>query len=563
MGNTLDMNKIRDDHQARTLRVVDAAQAADNATSEVGISAALKELALIWREEATAVMEANKRGAKGTAESLRDCATRVSAVAVAMEKYGLPESAAEPDPKDASASSTPASATSTEESAHPSDDELQRDLRAVHDGALTAADFRRKWPDPIHEDQMVEFLKNRRAPVSEDPAGDFLRDLGLGRRPNAGDWTQLDAHTIQRPNGDIMIIDDPFGILDTSEPTMLTVQWNGPDARKIINQVMDVSGFDPSQFTIGTAAAPPAWTDLPDVPVYELTDDPATWNPSPDHSSVSQANLAGECGLKWWLSKRRGAPERPSWALVGGKAFHEVVQQIEITFDGGANLSGPDIQQLWKVHFALAVEETERENPLFPQATWHASNKGKEGEAWWNLDGPEMVHRYLQWAANFRAQGWELLRTQDGRKVVELEFMAWLGGGPVKGFIDSAWYHPGKNMIAIIDWKSGKTQPADYFQQATYRHALEPLVEPSLRADLPRTWAGAFWDAREGALGKLVNLDERHPKAEVEMRLSGPRRIDAAGLYMPNVNTGYGGCNSCSLKRSCPVGSRIGKGEIS
>jgi hypothetical protein len=636
MGNTLDMNKIRDDHQARSERLMQASAfhvaAAHNYSDELMLKAyaeMLKELALIWREEATAVMEANKRGAKGTAESLRDCATRVSAVAVAMERYGLPgdDEAPKDSPVTDAAISTASSAPATgavqgagetgpKESAstpidsgvpgvtpvipqstpgtaapHPSD-ELQRDLKAVDDGALTAADFRRKWPDPIHEDQMVEFLKNRRAPVSDDPAGDFLRDLG--HKPNAGDWTKLDSQlnqelalvpalkdgfvtpqvaaqiraeaerqTVHVHPGELVGYASSGGVLDTSKPAMLAVQWSDGDAARVIENTFGLEpgdiGFNPAEFTIGTAAAPPAWLDLPEVAVYELTDDPATWNPSPGHSSVSQADLAGECPMKWWLSKRRGAPERPNWALVGGKAFHECVRLLE-TYDQ-ANLQPVD--QLWKTAFTLAIEETERENPLFPQATWHASNKGKEGRAWWDLDGPEMVHRYLQWRENFRAQGWELLSTKDGREVVELEFMAWLGGGPVKGYIDSAWYHPGKNMIVIIDWKSGKNQPADYFQQATYRHALEPLVEPSLRADLPRTWAGAFWDAREGALGKLVHLDERHPKAEVEMRLSGPRRIDAAGLYMPNVNTGYGGCNSCSLKRSCPVGSRIGKGEIS
>lgn len=520
MGNTLDMNKIRDDHQARTDRVIEALAKAnpyqlDGTLSELipGFVAALKELATIWREEAqrlSDIVEPKPRGWKGTMESLKDCATRVMGVAVAMEKYGLPETA-DAGPKELGTTSRSQSSSPIMDSA------------AVVGSATTAA------PHP-----------------SDDPAGDFLRDMQplLDGFVTPGVAAAVRTEKERREGNTVYM--NSGGVLDTSQPAMLTVQWGDnidPEGPRM---------FDPGQFTIGAAAPPPAWTNLPEVPVYQLTDDPATWLPSPDHSSVSQANLAGECQMKWWLSKRRGAPDRPSCALVGGKAFHECVRDIETS---GVDWS-QNVDELWKINFTAAIEETQAENPLFPQDTWHASNKGKEGMAWWNMDGPEMVHRYLQWAANFRAQGWELLRTQDGKQVVELEFLAWLGGGPVKGFIDSAWYHAGKNLIVIIDWKSGSTKQADYFQQATYRHALEP------RVDIAATWAGAFWDARSGQLGPMVNLDERHPKYEVELRLSGPRRIDAAGLYMPNVNTGYGGCNSCSLKRSCPVGSRIGKGEI-
>ena len=42
--------------------------------------------------------------------------------------------------------------------------EMQRDLRLVHDGYMTADRFRVKWPGKVPTDQMVEFLKNRRAP---------------------------------------------------------------------------------------------------------------------------------------------------------------------------------------------------------------------------------------------------------------------------------------------------------------------------------------------------------------------------------------------------------------
>jgi DNA (cytosine-5)-methyltransferase 1 len=564
MGNTLDMNKIRNDHQARTDRITEAVAKAnpyqlDCSLTELipGIVAGLTELAAIWREEAQRLSDLpspKPKGWKGTMDSLRDCATRVMGVAVAMEKHGLSE-AADAGPKEPASGST-------------------------------------STPAPGADGSTLDTHQDAPPRPSDDPAGDFLCDMAPLLEPKkAGDWTGLDR---QLSNELLMVgIKDGFvtpevaaqvraekerregeaiymnsgGILDTTQPAMLTVTWddNGAGVSRQVTTVLPegldvqiIPGFDPGQFTIGAAAPPPAWTNLPEVPVFGLDDDLATWLPVPDHVSVSQANLYGECQLKGWLKYRRGAFDRPSWSLVGGKAFHECVRILEGAFaDMSEHGMFFEVNKIWNAAFIAAIEETQRENPLYPQDTWHASNKGKEDQKWWNLDGPEMVHRYLQWAANFRAQGWELLKTQDGRRVVELEFLAWLGGGSVKGFIDSAWYHAGKNMILIVDWKSGTSKPADYFQQATYRHALEPRVDIG-----GAVWAGAFWDARTGQLGIMVDLDVRHPRAEVEMRLSGPRRIDAAGLYMPNVNTGYGGCNSCSLKRSCPVGSRIGKGEI-
>lgn len=715
MGNTLDMAKIKEDHQNRTLRLVVAAQAVDNAASEVGIAAALMELAAIWREEANRLSELpspKPRGWKTTMESLRDCATRVSGVAVAMRNHGLPDAGlTEADctigqnlagafaiteaqlgidsgPKEtrttagastlangAQAAALPAAGvqldqaqTIGESSATERVTEqlaliqgrqdgkglLQRDLQAVHDGQMTAEEFRAKWPElpkKVMEDQMVEFLKNRKGDAgpkasaspsidthvsgadgntlattsvarphpSDDPAGDFLRDLGRGPsklvemvhqeslaeaanaiieqvRTRVTDHSGAQYDVTHSANMTVQALDteiggqpatvfqlegfgksegalktwDPTGVPDPG-PIMITYDpYTPPSAESTELLAKAAEAFygqgkvqvlpeghevqiTPGSFTIGAADAPPAWAALPAVDVIELDAVPTL--PSPTHTSVSQANMVSECALKWKLAKRHGAPERPGWALVGGKAFHACIEAIESTgWDG-------NVARLWQERFTSAIFETSNENPLFPIDTWHASNKGKEDRAWWDADGPEMVHHYLAWRAKWVADGWELLKTAAGAPVVELEFLAFLGGSPVKGFIDSGWYHKGRNMIAIVDWKSGTSKPADYFQQATYRHALEPLLGWARPQGLVQ-WLGAFWDARSGELGPLVDLDVRHPKAEVEMRLSMPRRIDAAGLYMPNVNTGYGGCGSCSLKRSCPVGSRIGTGEV-
>lgn len=613
MTNQSLLDKAKEQHQARSERVVNALMAAgggDTGAATGHLIDALTELAAIWREEATAWMTPDdkgqlRRGAKSTAESLRDCATRLMGFVEGLKKHGLP-GAELPKALASPFTSTPVSgATGATEGTltavldprgsyvTPEDGKglMQRDLQAVHDGQMTVEQFRAKWPETVPTDQMVEFLKNRKGdadpkvstdsplptklpatPISasvangstaataqtvrpsDDPAGDFLRDLGRNQS------------VLIRPEGIFM---NSGGALDTS-------QWRGIDRPVVISGtpvgtlVRDPG--DPSTWTVSTAPPPPAWTQLPAVEVKSLSDDPSAWElPSPDHTSPSQANLAGKCGLRWWLRYRRGAQERPGWSAVGGTAVHACIEAIELVeaADTGegyfprTDRTNANIRQLWTEQFGRAIAATQKENPDYPIETWSAAKSGKEDRTWWDLDGPEMVHRYLAWRANWTAQGWEIAHAKDGRPAVEIESLSTIKGvpKPVKLVIDQVWFHRQSGQLAIVDIKSGSTAQPDYFQLATYALALTGVLADEYVPYVGTAPKGAFWDARSGQLGPLVRLIERHPDEEVAMRLAAPARMDAAGLYIANVEGGYGGCNSCPLKRACPVGSRAGKGE--
>lgn len=626
MGATFDMNKIRDAHQARTLRVLRAMEKEilpgqpdpqdDNLNTALerlpdALAAALMELAKIWREEAQAFIDAEKKkqGWKGTSDKLFQSASDVAAVAVAIRNHGLPTQraiAVDPGSKgfekgivgpitviDAGQNGGIGYIIDPRESITPVAPEEFTGEPEPGPKAPIAAGLQASTSTPA-PGAAEPTLTSPGVPLSDDPAGDFLRDLG--KDPSRGDFAKVIARGMDLPVGVIVqprqdgktltggaiageVVMNSGKPLDASSPSVMTVSWK--DGVSTVVGVIPEAGIAPgllgqsgvvplklgiggpeigvAQWSIGTADAPPAWTRQPPAVVYELSDDPATWLPSPDHTSVSQANLAGQCAMKWWLSKRRGASERPGWSLVGGKALHSVIELIERLLHEGMRIEAMDagwVLTQFKVCFDGAILDQEEVTPDWPRETWHAAGKGKEDESWWRADGPEMVHHYLAWRARWVAQGWQLLRLADQRVAIEHEFLAFIGGNVVKGYIDSIWINTERRLTAIIDWKSGSTVPPDYFQQATYAIAAEQIIP---------AWpvAGAFWDARKGELtGPLVDLAARHPRAEVEMRLSAPRRIDAAGLYIPNVEGGYGGCNSCSLKRSCPVGSRMGKGEI-
>lgn len=616
-GQVMDMTKIAQDHQARTDRVIQACAApmamSQHYSDEAMIKclvAACYELAAIWREEATAAMEANRKGCKTQADQLRESAARISAFAVAAHKYGLPEGPlSEVDPETVVVTDAA--------------------VRAVSNGAkMAAGEVSNATVMFIHADGPVEeslaeaaesIIKRVREntpnelakafTISESPAGPIeTNSAGQEGVPMA--WTSPadDPFSSPFPQPVIQAINEPIeasparcdcgsGVwhdrseicapevgdkqqvagIDFTKIGKLPEPWSTKFAKEGEPFPSKLNTPDVSAFLKGeTNTLPAEWTRgrSPDV---ILQDDPfsvaeeKTWSqrmaakmpelevfqigaapklPSPGHTSVSQANRAGGCGMSWWLKYRMGAPELPSWAMIGGSALHGCIEQIERDFAAGVVPTG-DIKVLWFERFGAEIKSKLDSSP-FPIETWHASRQGKEDRAWWDADGPEMVHRYLEWRAAFVAQGWSLLRTSDGTPVIEFE----INYHGTKGFIDSAWVRG--NDVMIIDPKSGSSKQADYFQLTTYAIALLNLGLLKAGGKV----LGAFWDARSGQLSKIADLTQRHTIAEVTMRLEAPKRMDAAGLYMPNVNGGYGGCGSCSLKRSCPVGSRIGIGEV-
>lgn len=532
----IDFEKIRKDHQERTRRIIAAFQADRPAVESVpaALAAGLLELSAIWREEANALSELpnpKPKGWKSRMDRLRDSASDVAGVAVAMQNHGLPEGEESPTPKESTSAPTALPTTDSVPDAGPGEttapapdstvidtaDLIQRDLHAVHEGRLTVEAFGQAWPD----------------------------------RP----LIQL---------GDLVSVADPIvtSFLDDLRDIL-------PDAPATLEEKTYEERPTMPTWTVGAADDVPVWAQMPEVPVFQLSDPVSTWLPSPKSTSVSQANTAAECGVKWWQEKRRGAGGRPSWALIGGAAFHACVESIErasASVFNAAQWDAAEIHRLWEVEFGSAIHSEMEEQAHaggWPVATWHAANKGKEDRAWWEAEGPEMVHRYLEWRVKWVAEGWELMKLPDGRPMVEYEFLMPLPGmrRPVKGVIDSVWQHQGLALLAIVDLKSGSSQPADLLQHATYALALDPNARAG-RMEQAFCWVGGTFDARKGELAKLTDLFERHPVAEIEHRLSIPERIDTAGLYIPNVNTGYGGCGSCALKRSCPVGSRIGTGEV-
>lgn len=262
----------------------------------------------------------------------------------------------------------------------------------------------------------------------------------------------------------------------------------------------------------------------------------------PPHLSWSQMETIEDCGLKYRLQRVENLPQVPQWALVGGTAIHKVIEVIERVKVGtpDTNLADFHLNQMWNQTFHTIIAETAATTVL-PMDQWRASNKGAEGYTWWLTQGPEMLERYRAW----RLENPHPVLTINGQPVIEYETEINVYGVPVKIVIDLAFDMP--NGILIVDYKSGKGQPADTDQLGLYGHAIAQAINTSV--DI----LGTYLDLRHGTAKPPVNLLDRHPFIEYVYRTHAADAQRRAGIYPPRRSTF---CNGCSVQYACPVGGR-------
>jgi len=236
---------------------------------------------------------------------------------------------------------------------------------------------------------------------------------------------------------------------------------------------------------------------------------------------VSQISSFSQCGMRYRIERRDGAPTGSAWWNVGGTAFHEIAEEI---LTRGVPLAD------WRAGG--------RESKAYPN---------REDRSWWLDNGPEMVAKYVL-AQEGRTS--EILRLVDGSTLaLELGFMwrpAAAGLPPVKGFIDQALIFPDADTILIRDLKAGSQMPVDTLQLKLYRLALEDCF--GVKA---RKWWGDYWHGRKGAATRGLDLTDRaRVEEEVTYRLDTMNRAELAGLYLPNPGTN---CSACGVREHCPA----------
>lgn len=277
------------------------------------------------------------------------------------------------------------------------------------------------------------------------------------------------------------------------------------------------------------------------------------------------------CGLSALLSDASHAeligPTRPGWSMIGGNAFHDAVERIEIGILGKAPADRPmpridtdqDIEAFWNECLNLQVVGKVQElngSPYADPSTWHVANAGKEGYDFWRVQGFEMLKQYVRFHQNvYRSQNPVLMLGET--PAIELPYemtvrsLDLTAGLVTKGYIDCVRWDLQRDAFVIADYKTGRNAPSGTFQLGEYAHALLMLLGQKQLLPAPETPVlGRYWLARKGEYTEPVDLLKAHPLAELQYRYDTAWRGAKLGIFAPNQTNL---CSSCQVRDYCPV----------
>lgn len=206
-----------------------------------------------------------------------------------------------------------------------------------------------------------------------------------------------------------------------------------------------------------------------------------------------------------------------------------------------------DIKQLWDSTFAKLTDQQVKLNGFTlddVRAGGRATKAypNKEDASWWNENGSQMVEAWVKWRDE---SGYKIAEIVSGTPAIEVGITTEIAGLTVQMHIDRVMYMPSQDgtysadNFVIVDLKSGKNPPKSDLQLALYAAGIEKLY-----GWRPR-W-GAYWMAREGTLGHLVDLD-LYPTPIIEDLLSKFKVARENGVFLPNMSH----CPMCSVKEHC------------
>jgi hypothetical protein len=273
----------------------------------------------------------------------------------------------------------------------------------------------------------------------------------------------------------------------------------------------------------------------------------------PKRMTWSRIESLADCAMKYRLQNvdpKIAGPdspelvERPSWALVGGRAFDEMVNEVcagvPATYDPGAAFVALLILEMGKQSKAAHQDYTS-------PTSWNAGSK-REDEAWWRREGRRMAQDYYAWHLGRVRDGWTLLK---GQQDVETE----LAGKPAFGRLDQLWLSPAGpgQHVEIVDCKSGSSpaNPAQLGYYGTLIRRSGANGSALLRFDLDITLAA--YDARKavivphGMMSPALEEIAEFQAAEAWAQLEAQR-------FPANTTRGFGGCKSCPVRASCLIG---------
>lgn len=290
----------------------------------------------------------------------------------------------------------------------------------------------------------------------------------------------------------------------------------------------------------------------------------------PPHVSNSQIDTVGDCGAKYRMQRVDQLPQIPQWANIGGTTFHAAVEAFERTImnlpHDKAQASGwkdYDCERTWRHHFEAQIAVVQSSTTV-PISSWRAARKGAEGRAWWEVNGPLMLRRYLDARPSeptfdvpvVGVGGIEQVSGIEAELTIDVPtnygpvpFVAKLDrvtAGHVPG-------HPAIGALVIRDYKTSYERPTDTTQLGDYAWTLRstlarcggPLAEVPI--------LGTFFDARRGEWTEPVDLLAAHSFESFQYRVTAAHAQKRALTTGPTPARPSSYCGGCSVRYACPV----------
>jgi DNA modification methylase len=562
-----DVKQIQDRNAEARGRVINAGlSAADLPDIEDAariVEAAMMELAKIWREDAAAMTAAKRRGHVAVAKELTQAAGRLAGFAVGLSTRASTWTPLRPGP-------TP--------------EELDAALVVFDDPDLgRTVDVGVAVLPCEHPAESLSLLKSDGQTLCT-ACQTVIEPPATGPAPVPPSLFDQMAHLAPQPTGDATM-DFLTGATNTYAPNPFTSPQITPTAAApaIIDNPFTSPAAPGARSGPARNVARLAYPQLP-VLAAKLAEDPRT---ELSHSFVETYE---RCSLKSMLDRASRheliGPTRPTWSLIGGIAFHNLIEAVEkvaaldalhrTPLPAGPLLApSPDVVPIDVVgEWTKALDELVNENAAQragtaygDPATWYAAAGGKEGYDWWRVEGATMVAKYL----TFHGRAWRaahrigMARTMNGiEPMVELEFKmivpqtSALGTSQLttQGRIDAVWLSAlgvdaasaaeGRPVVFIDDWKTGSRKPADTFQLGEYAHGLL-AVAPELGNAII---TGRYWMARRGEYVSATPALEVHTADEIAYRYRQAAMGAQFGIFTP---TRTDMCAGCTLVDYCPA----------
>lgn len=276
---------------------------------------------------------------------------------------------------------------------------------------------------------------------------------------------------------------------------------------------------------------------------------PVAYVDLPAHISHSQIDGIAECATKYRAGRVHGVPEIPQWALIGGTAFHAIVEHIEQSFTMDGQPMQGDPESWWNRYFDAEIQRTEESSPV-PRTRWRASKQGKEHEAWWRAEGPKMVAGYL------KARPAERSADLQGKPAIEIELTAAVptpyGAIPYKAIIDRVTARDAGQLVTVLvirDYKTGDRMPDSRDQLGEYAQLLRLLGVPSQVKIV-----GTYFNARKGTWTPEVDLEQDgYSAAWFAYRVAAAHGQKLALTTAPTPARPSSFCGGCPVRWACPV----------